>query len=253
MKKALIYLVVFSCLQILVERVMQIVSTKVLSEPLSAVHITILSMSLSGVITLCLFVKLRWAEVSPAYLRSRPWGVLMWSALASLGMLVPSLWFQEMLPPLPDILQEMMTEVMKEPLGYMAVGVFAPMVEELVFRGAILAVLLTVFPRSWQGIVVSALLFALIHVNPAQMPHAFICGLLLGWMYVRTGSIVPGVVFHWVNNTIAYILCNILPDPTITLTEFYHGDTKRVLLSVLFSLCILMPSLLQLNRIMKKA
>ncbi|MCI7044794.1 MAG: CPBP family intramembrane metalloprotease, partial [Prevotella sp.] len=62
-----------------------------------------------------------------------------------------------------------------------------------------------------------------------------------------------GVVFHWTNNTIAYILCNILPDPNITLTEFYHGNTQSVLLSVLFSLCIFIPSLLQLNRMMKKA
>ena len=253
MKNALIYLIVFAALQILVESVLQLISTQVLAEPLSVVNITIMSMSLSGVIILCLFVKLRWAEVSPAYLRSRQWGVLVWSALASLGMLVPSLWIQEMLPPLPDLLQEIMTDVMKEPLGYMAVGVFAPIVEELVFRGAILAALLTAFPRRWHGIVVSALLFALIHFNPAQMPHAFVGGVLLGWMYVRTGSIVPGVVFHWTNNTIAYILCNILPDPNITLTEFYHGNTQSVLLSVLFSLCIFIPSLLQLNRMMKKA
>ena len=128
MKNALIYLIVFAALQILVESVLQLISTQVLAEPLSVVNITIMSMSLSGVIILCLFVKLRWVEVSPAYLRSRQWGVLVWSALASLGMLVPSLWIQEMLPPLPDLLQEIMTDVMKKPLGYMAVGVFAPIV-----------------------------------------------------------------------------------------------------------------------------
>ena len=82
MKNALIYLIVFAALQILVESVLQLISTQVLAEPLSVVNITIMSMSLSGVIILCLFVKLRWAEVSPAYLRSRQWGGLVWGALA---------------------------------------------------------------------------------------------------------------------------------------------------------------------------
>ena len=59
MKNALIYLIVFAALQILVESVLQLISTQVLAEPLSVVNITIMSMSLSGVIILCLFVKLR--------------------------------------------------------------------------------------------------------------------------------------------------------------------------------------------------
>ena len=55
MKNALIYLIVFAALQILVESVLQLISTQVLAEPLSVVNITIMSMSLSGVIILCLF------------------------------------------------------------------------------------------------------------------------------------------------------------------------------------------------------
>lgn len=50
MKNALIYLIVFAALQILVESVLKLISTQVLAEPLSVVNITIMSMSLSGVL-----------------------------------------------------------------------------------------------------------------------------------------------------------------------------------------------------------
>jgi len=107
--------------------------------------------------------------------------------------------------------------------------------------------------RVRYDIVISALLFALVHVNPAQMPHAFLCGLLLGWMYYRTDSVVPGVIFHWVNNTIAYILYNVLPDPNAPLIEIFKGGENTVHLALLFSLCILVPAILQLNLRMHKA
>ena len=129
----------------------------------------------------------------------------------------------------------------------------APLVEELVFRGAILRGLLRWHRNPWLGIAISAVLFSVVHMNPAQMPHAFLIGLLLGWMYYRTDSIVPGVVYHWVNNTVAYVLYAFYPDPDIKLNDIFMGNQQNVLLAVVFSLCIFIPSLLQLNIRMKKA
>ena len=140
-------------------------------------------------------------------------------------------------------------------LGYVVVGLLAPLVEEVVFRGAILRALLKWNQNHWLCIAISAALFGLSHFNPAQMPHAFLAGLLLGWMYYRTGSIVPGVVVHWVNNSMAYALYNISKaaygtgDPTMAQL---FGE-QRVLLAVLFSLCILIPAIYQLNLRMKRA
>ena len=98
----------------------------------------------------------------------------------------------------------------------------------------------------------SALLFSAAHMNPAQMPHAFIVGLLLGWMYYRTQSIVPAVAFHWSNNTIAYILFKLYPNPDVKLVEIL-GSQQHVLLAVLCSLMILLPAIYQLNMWMRKA
>ena len=89
------------------------------------------------------------------------------------------------------------------------------------------------------------MLFSLVHMNPVQMPHAFLIGILLGWLYYRTDSIIPGVVWHWVNNTIAYVVYN-LTNTDETLLEFF-GSQQRVLMAVGFSLMIFLPALYQLN------
>jgi membrane protease YdiL (CAAX protease family) len=88
-------------------------------------------------------------------------------------------------------------------------------------------------------------------MNPAQMPHAFLIGLLLGWMYYRTDSIVPGVVYHWVNNTAAYIMYNLYPNPDLTLLDLF-GSQRAVMMALGFSFCIFLPALFQLNLRLKK-
>ena len=171
--------------------------------------------------------------------------------LAALGVLIPSSWFQEQMPELPNIAEESFDLILKDRWGYFVVGLLAPLSEEIVFRGAVLRSLLRWRENPWVGIVISALLFALIHMNPAQMPHAFLIGLLLGWMYYRTDSIVPGVVYHWVNNTVAYVLYNFYPDPDMRLIDLF-GSQRSVLMALVFSLCIFLPSLYQLHLTLRK-
>ena len=140
---------------------------------------------------------------------------------------------------------------MKDRMGYFVIGLLAPLTEEMVFRGAVLRSLLQWKQNPWVGIVISAILFALIHMNPVQMPHAFLVGLLLGWMYYRTDSIIPGVVYHWVNNTVAYVMYNLYPDPDMTLMDLF-GSQRAIMMALVFSLCIFLPSLYQLNMRLKK-
>jgi len=70
--------------------------------------------------------------------------------------------------------------------------------EELLFRGAILTNLLP-FGRS-NAILISALLFAMMHQNAEQILYAFAAGILLGALYERTGSIWNCVFLHLMNN-----------------------------------------------------
>ena len=82
---------------------------------------------------------------------------------------------------------------------------------------------------------------------------ALLMGLLLGWMYYRTGSILPGVVLHWVNNTVAYAVTILLPASNdMTLSQLFGGNQTSVILSIVFSLFIFLPAIYQLNMRMKR-
>ena len=131
----------------------------------------------------------------------------------------------------------------------MAIGILGPLAEEIVFRGAILRTLLKLFgSKPWIAIAISAAVFGLVHGNSAQFLHAFLLGFLLGWMFYRTGSIVPGVVLHWVNNTIVYVMANLMPGfEDASLSQLSNGRPIVIALYIVFSLCILMPALVQLN------
>ena len=252
MKKALIYTVIFGAIQVVVSFMVQgdwmLVMGK--DQVMNATGM-IITMALFSIITMAVFLMAKWSVVSRHWVRTRPWFVLFWCVVAALGALVPSVWLQEHMPELPNLVEGEFDMIMKDRMGYFVVGLLAPLAEEMVFRGAILRSLLRWKSNPWVGIVISAILFAVIHMNPAQMPHAFLIGLLLGWMYWRTDSIVPGVVYHWVNNTVAYILYNIYPNPDLTLLDLFGSDQK-VWMALGFSLLIFLPSLFQLNQRLSK-
>jgi CAAX amino terminal protease family. len=252
MKKALIYTVIFGAIQVVVSFMVQGVWMLVMGkgQVMNATGM-IITMALFSIITMAVFLMAKWSVVSRHWVRTRPWFVLFWCVVAALGALVPSVWLQEHMPELPNLVEGEFDMIMKDRMGYFVVGLLAPLAEEMVFRGAILRSLLRWKSNPWVGIVISAILFAVIHMNPAQMPHAFLIGLLLGWMYWRTDSIVPGVVYHWVNNTVAYILYNIYPNPDLTLLDLFGSDQK-VWMALGFSLLIFLPSLFQLNQRLSK-
>ena len=252
MKNALIYTVIFGAIQVVVSFMVQGVWMLVMGKD-QVMNATgmIITMALFSIITMAVFLMAKWSVVSRHWVRTRPWFVLFWCVLAALGALVPSVWLQEHMPELPNLVEGEFDMIMKDRWGYLVVGLLAPLAEEMVFRGAILRSLLQWRSNPWVGIVISALLFAVIHMNPAQMPHAFLIGLLLGWMYWRTDSIVPGVVYHWVNNTVAYVLYNIYPNPDLTLVELF-GSEQKVWMALGFSLLIFLPSLFQLNQRLSK-
>ena len=210
----------------------------------------------SSVITLVIFLKTKWTPLTRGYLLSKPWGTLLWVALFSLGTIIPlSFLYEQLGIEMDENTQQIITSMMKEPWGYVAVGILAPLAEEVVFRGAILRTLLGIMSKKnhWVAIMISAAIFGVVHANLAQFINALLMGLLLGWMYYRTGSLVPGILLHWVNNTMAYVLANIMPQSDGKLIDLFHGDEKTVYYAVGFSLCIMIPSFIQMIIRLKKA
>ena len=294
---AIAYVLMFLAIQAMASTIVTFVYALIKGDLQAGLPIegTLITMLLFSVVTIVVFILFKW-YVPSHFLRpsgsKRPedrrslltsnlsqLGVLVWCAIAALGVLAPSLFLQELFTPVwPEWVQQIVDEanqqlalIMNTRGGYFVIALLAPITEEVVFRGAVLGRLLGIRPtstpqllRSAQrdacpsknsptphknllAIVVSALLFALAHLNPAQMPHAFLIGLLLGWLFMRTGSILPGIIFHWANNTAAYFMYHLYPDPDATLSDIFGGSTSHVLLAVLFSLCIFLPALYQLH------
>jgi membrane protease YdiL (CAAX protease family) len=73
--------------------------------------------------------------------------------------------------------------------------VLAPVLEEMLFRGVILRSFLNQYSR-WVAIVGSAALFGLAHMNIYQFAVGMILGIIAGWLYERTRSLLPCIALH---------------------------------------------------------
>ena len=244
---ALLYLIVFLLIQLVGTVVMGFFH-------LSEGKMLLFASMLSGIATIALFAFARWSPFSRVYLQSRPWTVLIWVGLLACGLVIPSEWIQEQIGvDVSPQIQDMFEKMLNEPIGYLVIGILTPVAEEMVFRGAILRSLLQLFRRMpWVAILLSALLFGMVHGNMAQFINGTMMGVLLGWMYHRSGSIVPGIVLHWVNNTIIYIIYRLFPQTASGDLNDFFGSERTVWLALGFSICILIPSLFQVILRLKK-
>lgn len=207
---------------------------------------------ISSILTIVIFLWRKWSPFHRDYVKTRPWAVIAWVILLALGSILPLEWIYEQTGMvMPEHYVRIFTAIMGERWGYLALGILAPVAEEMVFRGAILRTLLSVFKdkMAWFAIFISALLFGVVHGNILQGLHATFIGLLLGWMYHRSGSIIPGVVYHWVNNTVVYVMYNLMPGMADgKLIDLFNGSNHTMVLGIFFSLCIFIPALFQLNK-----
>ena len=86
---------------------------------------------------------------------------------------------------------------------FISLCIMPAVAEELLFRGAFQGLMRPC--GSAAAIFAPALLFGLLHLDLAQGLTAFACGVFLGWLTERSGSILPGMLLHLVNNTLAFL------------------------------------------------
>ncbi len=82
---------------------------------------------------------------------------------------------------------------------FIAIAVVPPIIEEFLFRGAILGSLRK--HGDALAIVVSAVMFGFAHSNFIQTPVTFLTGLVLAYLTVKTNSLIPAIIIHFVNNS----------------------------------------------------
>lgn len=112
-----------------------------------------------------------------------------------------TLWISNI--PMPKFINEAFEELSISPIILiLSVAVVAPIYEEVIFRGILLKGMAKKI-NPIIALVVSALFFAVMHMNIPQGINAFLLGLVIGFIYLRTGSIYLSIFSHFVNNFLA--------------------------------------------------
>jgi membrane protease YdiL (CAAX protease family) len=91
------------------------------------------------------------------------------------------------------------------PLRLITLAIIGPIVEEFIFRGILINRAVYWMPK-WAAVVVSAFIFGAMHGNVIQGLYAFLGGLMLGYIYIKTRNIIAAIAAHIVFNIYDLIL-----------------------------------------------
>ncbi len=115
------------------------------------------------------------------------------------------------------------TTVLGTVLYFILLVVLPPVFEEISFRGILMQSLRT-FGDGF-ALVISSLIFGLFHLNLVQAPYAFLLGLWLGYLVLRTGSLRISMVLHACINLSAGIMTMVLdgaPDNVVMFANLFY-------------------------------
>ncbi|RKI68544.1 CPBP family intramembrane metalloprotease, partial [bacterium 1xD8-6] len=113
--------------------------------------------------------------------------------------------FEGMFPQSEQNYQEMIESLMKSPItSLIQVCVLAPVIEEILMREVVLGGLKKSCGTA-TALLISAALFACLHFNMVQTLSAFVCGIVLGLLYIRTNSVFCCMMAHGGYNLISYV------------------------------------------------
>lgn len=111
-------------------------------------------------------------------------------------------------------------------LTFLSGAFFPALVEEFAMRGVVLGVVKKHYGNG-TAIIISSILFSLMHGNLEQIPFTFLLGLYLGYITVYTGSVFPAVILHFANNFFSFALelltKNLGPTANTVITLLYFA------------------------------
>lgn len=115
--------------------------------------------------------------------------------------------------------------------------------EEILFRGFILRA----YERlgMWPNIIVTALLFSILHLNIQNILAPFFLGIILGFVVYKTNSIFAGIIGHFINNaisvTLGYVIMNLPFYQNIDISQVQDGMTTQSLLGAVILFGLILP------------
>ncbi len=168
---------------------------------------------------------------------------LAWSLLAGMASMYIIAVLMSELTFLPDLLDQTFDLLQSGWLGILCISVLGPILEELLFRGAITKELLRRYSPA-KAILFSGLIFGIFHLNPAQIISACLIGFLLAWLYYKTRSLMACILIHIMNNGLSVYLS--LKHPEIEDMTHLLRNPYAVVWVVVFMVLLLL-SLKKLN------
>ena len=168
---------------------------------------TLLYVALAGVYV---YVIYKWYQKAPVHIEKSGFNRFIW--LPALVWFL-SLVVQFFLPNDPSVNQQIATDLtLSQPLfSFFAVVIFAPLTEELIFRGMLARYLFPKQDNSKQTLIfllVSSLLFALIHF-PSDVQQFLVytsLGFSLGLAYISRKGLVYSISLHALNNLVSFLM-----------------------------------------------
>lgn len=168
---------------------------------------------------------------------------LAWSLLAGMASMYIIAVLMSELTFLPNLLDQTFDILQSGWLGILCISVLGPILEELLFRGAVTRELLRKYSPA-KAILLSGLIFGIFHLNPAQIIGACLIGFLLAWLYYKTRSLMACILIHIMNNGLSVYLS--LKHPEMEDMTHLLRDPYVLVWMVIFVLLLLL-SLKKLN------
>jgi membrane protease YdiL (CAAX protease family) len=123
--------------------------------------------------------------------------------------------------PMPELMEELLAMLAtRDLLTFLMVGITGPVLEEVLFRGIILEGFLRRY-KPGKAIFWSAFLFGLFHLNPWQFIPGFLIGLLMGYIYLKTRSLIPVILVHVANNSFSWLIMYIYGEDVYSFADLF--------------------------------
>lgn len=96
------------------------------------------------------------------------------------------------------------TDLFEQILYLVSIAVFPAILEEIAFRG----ILMQSLRRHGDifALIFSSVIFGILHLNVAQAPFAMVAGVIMGYITLKAGSLIPAIMIHFCNNLLSGLL-----------------------------------------------
>ncbi len=142
------------------------------------------------------------------------------ASVATMACIVAGDLLTEMLDVSNDALDKRILAIATHPLGMVVIAIIAPVVEELAFREGLQRWLHRIV-EPWTAILLSGVVFGIIHMNMEQGIFATLMGVVFSMLYYKTGSILLTSIIHILNNGLAVALMLVLGEKA---AEFSYSE-----------------------------